>query len=57
MPPYIIDEKNKIQRFLIFLPTSFKDRIEFDNPKNLEEDMRNPDFCYEQSEKREILPN
>ena len=32
--PYIIDEKPKIQRFLSCLPTSFKNRIEFDNPKN-----------------------
>ena len=31
--PYIIDEKPKIQRFLSCLPTSFKNRIEFDNPK------------------------
>ena len=32
--PYIIDENPKIQRFLSCLPTSFKDRIEFDNLKN-----------------------
>ena len=42
--PYIIDEKPKIQRFLNCLPTSFKDRIEFDNPKTLEEAMRKDDF-------------
>ena len=45
--PYIIDEKPKIQRFLIYLPTSFKDRIEFDNPKTLAEAMRKAYFCYE----------
>ena len=55
--PYIIDEKPKIQRFLSCLPTSFKDRIEFDNPKNLEEAMRKADFCYEWSKKWESLPN
>ena len=55
--PYIIDEKSKIQKFLSCLPTSFKDRIEFDNPKTLEEAMRKFDFCYEQSKKRESLPN
>ena len=55
--PYIIDEKPKIQIFLSCLPTCFKDRIEFDNPKTLEEAMRKADFCYEQSNKREILPN
>ena len=55
--PYIIDEKPKIQRFLSSLPTSFKDRIEFDNPKTLEEAMRKVDFCYEQSKKRKSVPN
>ena len=55
--PYIIDENPKIQRFLSCLPTSFKDRIEFDNPTTLEEAMRKVDFCYKQSKKRESLPN
>ena len=55
--PYIIDEKPKIQRFLSCLPTCFKDKIEFDNPKTLEEAMRKDDLCYEQGKKREILPN
>ena len=54
---YIINENPEIERFLGCLPTSFKDRIEFDNPKTLEEAMRKADFCYEQSKKREILPN
>ena len=54
---YIIDENPKIQIFLSYLPTSFKYRIEFDNPKTLEEVMRKDDFCYEQSKRREILPN
>ena len=55
--PYIIDEKPKIQIFLSCMPISFKDRIEFDNSKNLEEAMRKDDFWYEQSKKRESLPN
>ena len=55
--PYIIDEKPKIQWFLSFLPTSFKDRIKFDNIKTLEESMRNDEFFYELSKKIEILPN
>ena len=55
---YIIDENPKIQRFLSCFPTSFKDKIEFDNPKTLEEAMRNANFCYEQSKnKREGIPN
>ena len=53
--PYIIDENPKIQRFLSCLPTSFKDRIEFDNPKTLEKAMRKAKFCYEQRKKRESL--
>ena len=32
--PYIIDENPNIQRFLSCLPFSFKDIIEYDNPKN-----------------------
>ena len=38
------------------MATSFKDNIEFGNPKTLEEAMRKDDFCYENSMKREILP-
>ena len=56
--PYIIDEKPKIQRFLSCLPTSFKEKIEFDNPKTLEESMRKDKFCYKQSKnKREGICN
>ena len=56
--PYIIDEKPKIHMFLICLPHSFKDIIEYDNPKTLEEAMRKANFCYEQSRnKREGVPN
>ena len=55
--PYIIDEKPKLQWFLSCLPTRFKYRIEFDNLKTLEEAMRKVYFCFEQSKKREIIPN
>ena len=55
--PYIINENLEIQRFLSCLSTSLKDMIEFDNSETLEEAMRKDDFCYEQSKKREILPN
>ena len=55
--PYIIDENPKIQRFLICFPTSFKDIIKFDNRKTLEEAMEKANFYYEQSEKRESIPN
>ena len=45
--PYIIDENPKIQWFLSCLLDSFKDRIEFNNPKTLEEAMRKEELCYE----------
>ena len=54
---YIIDEKPEIQSFLSCFPTSFKDIIEFDNPKTLEEAMRKVNFYYEQSKKRENIPS
>ena len=37
--PYIIDEKPKIQIFLSCLPTSFKDRIEFDHQRKFQQKM------------------
>ena len=44
--------------FLSCLPFSFKDNIEYNNPKTLEEAMRNANLCYEQSRnKREGVPN
>ena len=47
--PYIIDEKTRIQRFLSCFPTMFKEQIEYDNPKMLEEVMRKENFCYNQN--------
>jgi hypothetical protein len=38
--PYIREDKVKIQRFLSCLPQSYRDRIEFDNPKSLSEVFR-----------------
>ena len=56
--PYIIDEKPNIHSFLSCLPLSFKDIIECDNPKTLEEAMRKANLCYEQSKnKKEGIPN
>ena len=47
--PYIIDEKPKIKRFLSCFTIMFKERIEYDNPKMLEEAMRKEKFCYDQN--------
>ena len=56
--PYIIDEKQKNQHFFSFLPLMFKERIEYDNPKNLEEAVRKTNFCYDQNKnKRERIHN
>ena len=54
--PYIIDEKPKIQCFLIFFPMMFKERIQYDNLKTLEEEMRKENLCYDQNKnKRESV--
>ena len=44
---YIKDEKVKIQRFFSRLPQSYKDRIEFYEPRTLEEAIRKDKYCYE----------
>ena len=51
---YIMDEKPKVQWFLSCLPFHIKDRIEYDNPKTLEEAMRKEIFCYEQNWKKKV---
>jgi hypothetical protein len=38
--PYLKDEKVRIQCFLCGLPQSYQDRIEFDEPKTLEDTIR-----------------
>ena len=55
--PYLVDEKPKVQRFLNCLPYHIKDKIEYDNPKTLEEAMRKFNFCFEQNRKKESLSN
>jgi hypothetical protein len=45
--PYIKDEKVKMQQFISGLPKSFQDRIEFDEPKPLEDTMHKAMYCYE----------
>ena len=45
---YIQDEKVKVQRFLSGLPQSYKDIIEFYEPRTLEEEIRKAKYCYEQ---------
>ena len=46
---YIKDEKVKVQHFLSGLPQSYKDRIEFYEPRTLKEAIRKAKYFYEQS--------
>ena len=55
--PYIVDEKPKVQQFLSCLPFHIKDRIEYNNPKTLEEAMRKENLFYEQNRKKESMSN
>ena len=44
---YIMDDKVKIQHFMSGLPQSYKDKIEFDEPRTLEEAIRNAKYFYD----------
>ena len=46
---YIKDDKVKIQHFLSGLPQSYKYRIDFDEPRTLEEAIRKAKYCYDQN--------
>ena len=45
--PYIKDKKVKIQQFLVCLPPNFRERIEFDMPKNMDTTLHKARLCYE----------
>ena len=47
--PYLTEDKAKIKRFTSGLPIAFKDMIEFDEPRSLEEAIRKLKHCYEKS--------
>jgi hypothetical protein len=44
--PYINDEQVKVQRFISGLPQTYWDRIEFDEPKTLEDTIQKSRYCY-----------
>jgi hypothetical protein len=46
---FIKDEKVKIKRFLSGLPSFYSDKIQYDNPMNLEESIRRENHLYKQS--------
>ena len=49
---YIKDDKVKIQCFLSGLPQSYKERIEFYDPRTLEEAIRRAKYCYEKRNRK-----
>eukprot|EP00253_Pinus_taeda_P028929 PITA_28929 len=50
--PYIREEKAKVQRFVSSLPPYMRERIEFDNPKSMDEAIRKARICYQQSKQK-----
>eukprot|EP00253_Pinus_taeda_P003721 PITA_03721 len=50
--PYIKEEKAKVQRFVSSLPTYIRERIEFDNPRTMDEAIRKARICYQQNKKK-----
>jgi len=50
--PYIREEKAKVQRFVRSLPLAMRERIEFDNPKTMDEAIRKARLCYQQSKQK-----
>jgi hypothetical protein len=52
---FIKEENVKIQRFLSGPPSFYKDKIEFDEPKILEETIRKTKYLYEQGKGRETF--
>ena len=45
--PYLRDEKAKDQQCLSSFPTHMNERIEFVNPKTMDEEIRKERMCYQ----------
>ena len=45
--PYLREEKAKVQRFINGFPVACRDQIELDEPRLLEEAIRNLKHCYQ----------
>eukprot|EP00253_Pinus_taeda_P013560 PITA_13560 len=50
--PYIREEKAKVQRFVSSLPPYMRERIEFDNPKSMDEVIRKARIFYQQGKQK-----
>ena len=49
---YLKYEKAKVQRFVSGFPLAFRDRIEYDEPRSLEEVIEKLKHCYEKSKRK-----
>lgn len=52
---FIKDEKVKIQRYISGIPLFYGDRLKFDEPKNLEVEMRMVEKLYEQNKNKSMV--
>ena len=52
---YIRDDKVKIHHFLSGIPQEYKDRIDFDQYRTLEEAIRKAKYCYDQNKSKPDL--
>jgi len=50
--PYLKEEKAKVKRFISELLVAYKDQIEFNEPRSLEEAIPKLKHCYEQSKRK-----
>jgi len=50
--PYIREEKSKVQCFISKLPTHMKERMEYDNPKTMDENIRKACIYYQQMQQK-----
>lgn len=55
--PYIKEEKSKVQIFVSSLPLYIRERIEFDNPRMMDEAIRKDRICYQQNKQKGDAPN
>lgn len=50
--PYIREEKAKVQRFVSSFPPYMRERIDFNNPKSMDEAICKARICYQQSKQK-----
>lgn len=50
--PYLKEKKEKVQIIMSCLPQNYRDKMEFANPKTMEEAIREKKLCYTQFKQR-----